>query len=148
MDNEKKKLLIEELSARLPFRVKVYYQIPGAEGMPVYWDLLGVNLESETICVATGKWCYRAVSLEENDIKVVLRPMLSMDKDEFDKYEIECGRDCSDSATSIKKNLAGEKYISSWYHGVYWLNKNHFDYRRSIENDVAVEAPEGLYKTE
>ena len=148
MDNEKKKLLIEELSARLTSGVKVFYQIPGAEGMPVYWDLLGVNLESETICISAGKWCYRAVSLEENDIKVVLRPMLSMTKEEFDEYEAENDKDCAESSKSIRKNMGGEKYISSWYHGVDWLNKNHFDYRRSIEKDIAVEAPEGLYETE
>ena len=29
-----------------------------------------------------------------------------------------------------------------------WLNKHHFDYRGLIEKGLALEAPEGIYKTE
>lgn len=34
------------------------------------------------------------------------------------------------------------------YDTVDWMNKHHFDYRGLIEKGLALEAPEGMYKTE
>lgn len=32
------------------------------------------------------------------------------------------------------------------YYGIDWLNKHHFDYRGLIQMNLALEAPEGMYK--
>lgn len=63
---------------------------------------------------------------------VYLRPMSSMTEEERRHYdELACDFDGISMADSID-----------------WLNKNMFDYRGLIEKGLALEAPEGMYKTE
>ena len=143
MTQEEKQLLLKDLCARLPYGVKVeltkYKQkclLCGIDGEDLY-----LNIDSDPF------------SLGDFDIKPYLRPMSSMTEEE--KKELK-------SATCPK----GTGYFDEQYlicpmshfgeHISYdfmsdildWLNAHHFDYRGLIEKGLALEAPEGMYKTE
>jgi len=53
------------------------------------------------------------------------------------------------SMTDEEKGISEQIYKDSgfWAH-FDWLNANHFDYRGLIPMGLALEAPEGMYKTE
>ena len=61
--------------------------------------------------------------------KPYLRPMSSMSEEEWKEY-----------------NQIGKSF--SFTDEVDWLNEHHFDYRGLIPMGLALEAPEGMYKTE
>lgn len=63
-------------------------------------------------------------------IKPYLRSMYSMTEDEERKFE---------------ETLQYTQYTLESYD---WLNAHHFDYRGLIKMGLALEAPEGMYKTE
>lgn len=63
------------------------------------------------------------------DIKPYLRPMSSMTEDEGDELD----------------NIV---IMGNYGDDVDWLNIRHFDYRGLIEKGLALESPEGMYKTE
>ena len=65
--------------------------------------------------------------------KPYLRPMSSMTEEERKIY------------MEIGSHLCGEIAAKTM---IDWLNANHFDYRGLIEKGLALEAPEGMYKTE
>ena len=60
----------------------------------------------------------------EDDFMPYLRPMSSMTEEEDNEY------------------------INTMWDAVDWLNAHHFDYRGLIRIGLALEAPEGMYKTE
>ena len=70
-----------------------------------------------------------------DEIKPYLRPMSSMTEEElkmFKQLQVE-----ADEAGTFE----GDMLLYDW------LNKNHFDYRLLIFQGLALEAPEGMYKT-
>ena len=66
------------------------------------------------------------------DVKPYLRPMSSMTEEEKQGYVI-----VWDSR---------QPYLPT--EAMDWLNEHHFDYRGLIEKGLALEAPDGMYKTE
>ena len=140
MTQEEKDLLLKELCARLPYGVKV--ATPKGDGFlcsinqTIFGTEYGVNISTVQRDYFNDK---------EIEIKPYLRPMSSMTKEEFDEYEIANEMDTAESSKAIRKNLHGEKYISSWHHGVDWLNAHHFDYRGLIEKGPALKAKDGMY---
>lgn len=71
-------------------------------------------------------------------VKPYLRPMSSMTEKE----------------SAIKYKLFGNYILDNCPAYIDWLNEHHFDYRIDpstgktlIESDLAIEAPEGMYKT-
>lgn len=117
MTKEDKQLLLKDLCARLPYGVKVQDElgrinklvIGNADLVRLYYNDFSIYREG-------------ALSLP------LLRPMSSMTKEEYEKYDSkrkhiydEYNRYCFDSAESID-----------------WLNANHFDYRGLIEKDLAI----------
>ena len=79
------------------------------------------------------------VDLSEPEVRPYLRSMLSMTEEEvFDFIQI------SDSVLEIgeKKSVCVLSLEQ-----MDWLNKNMFDYRGLIPIGLALEAPEGMYKT-
>ena len=121
MTNEEKQLLYKDLCGRLPYGVKIkFYSTEYPYGSePV---ILTVDLLKD-------RW--------ENihDVKPYLRPMDSMTEEEEIYYNT--------VYTTLK-----------FYQKVDWLNAHHFDFRGLIQkewsnqNGLALEAPEGIYKTE
>jgi hypothetical protein len=73
-------------------------------------------------------------------VKPFLRPMSSMTEEEINEFIL-----ISDTALWLG-NKRSTCILS--LEQMDWLNKNMFDYRGLIEKGLALEAPEGMYKTE
>lgn len=113
-----KKLLLKDLSARLPYDVKVHI-IDDDDCIMV------CKLDNETINFV-GSW----------DIKPYLRPMFSMTEEEK--------KTVKSYIALFQKGVGfydeGATFLTDFY------NEHHLDYRGLIEKGLALEAPEGMYK--
>ena len=150
MTQEDKQLLFKDLCSRLPYGVKcnVWYgpKSPALNEKGKYTDdILETINPKKGNCTFHNAIGYDFGFFPVEHVKPYLRPMSSMTKEEFDEYEIANDMDTAESAKAIRKNLNREKYISSWYHGVDWLNAHNFDYRGLIPKGLALEAKEGMY---
>ena len=116
MTREEKELLIKDLSARLPYGVKIRVEYPFLEEKD--WcpeDLHGLDLKRQVIAGTL-------IRIEE--IKPYLFPLSSMSKEqEQEEYEI-----CKYYIPGYESNL------------IDFYNKNHFDYRGLIEKGLAIDA--------
>ena len=122
MTREDKELLLKDLCARLPYGVKIQYDIYGIQ------DLTINELNA----------CIKGVK----NIKPYLRPMSSMTEEEYDEMfqqfysaQEEFFRNCSNTDT-IGKTIAYD-----WVR-YDWLNKNKFDYRGLIPRGCAIAVTE------
>ena len=135
MTHEDKQLLLKDLCARLPYypqRPKIHIFTEG-EYAPSTRIVNLVRVEMWRVRNGECQWLINDYPLE--DIKPYLRPMSSMTEEEEDELN------------SARMGNYGED--------VDWLNAHHFDYRIDpstgktlIESGLALEAPEGMYKTE
>lgn len=96
-------------------------------------------------------------------IKPYLRPLSSMTTEEIDEYVRLRHKDCIDverpahccknSITAVVVTLTSREYVRYWYNDmvstdtIYFLNSRHLDWRGLIPMELALEAPEGMYKT-
>ena len=123
MTKEDKKLLLKDLCARLPYKVKVcLYEketciLLGVDGYEVYLDVDSDSFRIESI-------------------KPYLRPMSSMTEEEYKEWQYYKNT----IAESCDERL--EERISELHD---WFNKNMFDYRGLIPVGLAIEAPKGMY---
>lgn len=132
MTQEDKNLLLRDLCARLPYGVKI----------ELTWLVMGegtyinASLEPDHI--------EQLLNDEDGDteIKPYLRPMSSMTEEE--KHEL-----LKFGVVSLDKdnNANDVCCVGFWNHAKVqdYLNSIHVDYRRLIEKDLAIEAPEGMY---
>lgn len=155
MTQEDKNILLKDLCARLPYGVKCYayqFKIDGND-CECCGTLAGINNGyfhlSDRTPVNGGK-TYNEHYLE---VKPYLRLMSSMTEEERKEYE----SFFSIGEYSCGGSLYGEEYeyIADDYDDVTqsvslidWLNAHHFDYRGLIPMELALEAPEDMYKTE
>lgn len=133
MTQENKELLLQDLSARLLYGVKILH-----EGWNYEWDdelstierVVGIDdkfIYTKVIDTHNGeeyrddKW-----PIDTFDDKLFLRPMSSMTEEEKEEYHELC-----DSYYGI--------YFDS-VDSVDWLNAHHFDYRGLIPKDLAIKA--------
>ena len=116
MTQENKELLIKDLSARLPYGVKIRVEYPFMEEKDWYpEDLYGLDLRRDLIA---------GTSIRTEEIKPYLFPLSSMSKEqEQEEYEI-----CKYYIPGYESNL------------IDFYNKNHFDYRGLIEKGLAIDA--------
>ena len=131
MKQEEKLLLLKDLCARIPYGVRY----KGDRGWPI-------NPYQHTTSLCT--------ILNSEEPLIYLRPMSSMTEEEEKElsiilnYEFYIDDDfalvAEDDRHRIRLELC-EGYID-------WLNEHHFDFRGLIEKGLALEAPEGMYKTE
>jgi hypothetical protein len=119
MIKEEKSLLLQDLSARLPYGVIID---PVDCGKAI---LVGIK--------DGGLLLFDTIQKKEYDkpfdieyIKPYLRSMSSMTEEE-------------------KEELRILRWTKLEYHLVDWLQLHHFDYRGLIEKGLALEAPEGMY---
>ena len=118
MTQEEKELLLVDICARLPYKVKVkdtYYN----DGPATIW-LLDLNAQKVRIFADEG---YQSIEY----IKPYLFPMSSMTEEQ----EIEYG-------SLLESDINGICYDTA--ESIDWLNKNHFDYRGLIEKGLAIDA--------
>lgn len=126
MEKEDKEILLRDLSARLPYGVKV--KTPNDDNAYTLLSLypnkgiaiIGMPFDDT---FATSK-----VKVEE--IKPCLRPMDSMTKEEKKEY-------------NLTKALSIVSYPT--LKSFDWLNAHHFDYRGLIKKGLALTVPEGMY---
>ena len=127
MTQKEKQILIRDLCARLPYGTYVHHKNfsdAKFKVIAVFDDgRLGVT-ENEIPLTPTSI----------NECKPYLRPMSNMTEEERDEL-----------ASIQEKNLP---YPSVKYSGCDYLNSIHVDYRGLIPMGLALEAKEGMYKTE
>lgn len=114
MEENLKQLLLKDLSARLPYKVKVcLYEketciLLGIDGYEVYLDVDSDSFRIESI-------------------KPYLRPLSSMTEEEKNEH---FGRTMTIDIVQTSKEV------------INWLNAHHFDYNRLIEKGLAIEVTE------
>lgn len=135
MTRKEKQLLLTDLSARLPYGVKICVG-------DYICALLDINTEignksnGETFHTVgfnkpDGNYDFCAMT----EVKPYLRPMSSMTEEEDT-------RRCA-----FLDDIEG-MVEDAIYNYIDWLNKNGFDYRGLIPMGLALEAKEGMYETE
>lgn len=122
MKKENKKLLLEDLSARLPYGVKCQFEdtirITDGESSPFYDYILSAK---DLDLFINNKNFY---------IKPYLRSMDSMTYEEKVEYLNTCGNE-------MENPLASPRYS-----GIDYLNSIHVDYRGLIEKGLAIAVTE------
>lgn len=129
MTQENKNLLLQDLCARLPYGVKVFYEyVDNLDG-----KTYGYNLTLNT-------WCIDEFEANKAVVKPYLRSISSMTEEECEEYQ----KTCLFSASAFDYNGQKLNFIPT-VDSCDWLNANHFDYRNLIVRGLALEAPEGMY---
>lgn len=138
MTDEDKDFLYIDLCARLP-----YY------GLMVRWgdddfNIIGVGFGRITLLKKFMSSISGSPLVEE--VRPYLRPMSSMTEEEKKEYDEISGQ--------VKTFYGREAESHECAKLTDWLNKHHFDYRivpstgkNMIESGLAIEAKEGMYKT-
>ena len=112
MTQEDKELLLKDLSARLPYGVKVNEDIQGD------FTLIGLTKERAfTTCEVEGYFNDFPIEL----VKPYLFPLSSMTEEQ-------------------KEEWRGIRWSKLPWDELNWLNKGHWDYRHLIERGLAIDA--------
>ena len=142
MKQEDKELLLKDLSARLPYNCKVFYE---------YVD----DLDSKTYgySLTLNTWCIDELNADKAVIKPYLRPMSSMTEEESKELSILCGiKDILSTKITdeyiefvVDDGFCSTEIRTIWYDEIIssieifdWLNAHYFDYRGFIESGLAV----------
>lgn len=116
MTQNDKELLLKDLSARLPYRVKGIVEDGIKITTPTEWPVEKSIEFSMRYMVIKNEW------------RPYLFPLSSMTKEQKKEFD-----------TTLKYLPAEE--INFWTLNTYdWCNKNHFDYRGLIEKGLAIDA--------
>jgi len=136
MTQEERELLFRDLSARLPYGVMVRCKV----------DRYDSTDESDECDAKLRAWLLSGgeIMIDGNNIRPYLRPMSSMTEKE--RTEREKFIKCIIDEKNHYRHYVVFPHDSVDYHD--WLNAHHFDYRGLIEKELALEAPEGMYKIE
>ena len=123
MTQEDKQLLLEDLSTRLPYGVKVTTTNPAVESGVIS----GISIKGK-ISVSTKD---ADIVFECTEVMPYLRSMFSMTEEERIEFErLSFVYDTSDGSMLFSKK------------GFDWLNAHHFDYWGLIEKGLAIEVNE------
>ena len=129
-----KKLLIKDLSSRLPYNVIVDYAYNAFDVRK------GDYVKHGSKCILN---CYLLdvfISPRQNEkgeyIKPYLFPLSSMTEEQKKEYRKVCELDTE----ILSKHPMDETPFPALYNSQDWLNKNHFDYRGLIPMGLAIDA--------
>ena len=118
MKQEEKELLLKDLCCRLPYGVK---------GVITYdksnTTFTVEGIDNNILHLSDAEECY------VEDFKPYLRPMESMTKEEFEEFN-----NLLETSFYLFTDI---KLLSLAQ--LEWLNKNHFDYMRLIDDDLAID---------
>ena len=156
MTQEDKELLLKDLCARSFYSVKVTVPIMSfIKGQDPYTEpieLISVNAVDMTCTV--GDWYAQTSGVRmfnrkgELVCKPYLRPMSSMTEEERKYLLEELGFD-EDLENGELNDFGSYVYRSVNVLPLFdWLNEHHLDWRGLIPMGLALEAKEGMYKTE
>ena len=147
MKQEDKNLLLKDLCARLPYGVKCYayqYKIDGNH-CECYGTLEGLRNGYfhliDKVSVNGGK----TYDSDYLDVRPYLRPMSSMTEEE--------NREVREFGVSYDGAFHNDVYdvgisMEEAFIAISWFLERHFDINYLIQKGLALEAPEGMYKTE
>ena len=129
MTQEEKQLLLKDFCARLPYGVWVNFRgnIEVLHEVHIYQSV-------QTVVGISGN----LYDVDMPNIKPYLRPMSSMTEEEINEFILI-------SDTTLWLGNKRSTCILS-LEQMDWLDKKMFDYRGLIPMDLALEAPEGMYK--
>ena len=147
MIQEDKELLLRDLSARLPYGVKMNH-IADDEHSPK--TLIVVAKDMITL---EGLGGYECVDVE--DYKPYLFPLSSLTEEQFVELNVFAELIYESDTLELVEWNDNYKTLEFWLEEVPsycvikvfdWLNKNHFDYRDLIEKGLAIDATnKGIY---
>lgn len=121
MTQEDKQLLLKDICARLPYKVKGVYARTDIKNLSICE--ITTHLYGEIEESFKGKEKYEFIPY--------LRPMSSMTDEEQRTLDSMC------NGVEMVSRLSGLKMFDKAFD---WLNKNHFDYRCLIEKGLAIDA--------
>lgn len=100
-----------------------------------------MSVQGNCVTLHISPFGWKPEIMELRHIKPYLRPLSSMTDEERDEFRNVGG--------IMAHNLQHDSWaLSAFTPEAYdWLNAYHFDYRGLIEKGLALEAPEGMYKT-
>ena len=141
---EDKKLLLKDLSARLPYGVNVKCPLDVEP-----YTLLSINWNKEIVVIGFMMDGMLVTSKQKlANVRPYLRSMSSMTEEENEEFEkLFIGYSISQDRNCVYRSTRGDLSIEIFD----WLNKHHFDYRTDdegktmIEKGLALEAPKGMY---
>lgn len=147
MTQDLKDLLLKDLSARLPYGVKIRIEYPFLKEEEWHPEIL-YGLDLQRLCIANT-----SIRLEE--FKAYLFSLSSMTEEQCNEFY------CRFVENEIDYNDFKEYYFEGglWYklltsiddcgEVIDWFNKNHFDYRGLIKKSLAIDATGlNIYKEE
>ena len=129
MTDQERQLLLKDLAARVPYGVMVDQSL---YNQPIASNVQRLKNVQSNNCVQLY-WKYFNDFIPIDCIRPYLRPMSSMTDDEKFEYD----------EMSYFYDIGLNFNISE----IDWLNSHYFDYRGLIKKGLALEAPEGMYKT-
>lgn len=122
---KEKELLLQDLSARLPYGVKVKFN--------------NINILSLGTHTRVGEYVTDVIE----PCKPYLFPMSSMTKEQKREYHQSTSKDIDMLQDVILERINGKDDNNNHaiaYNGIDWLNANHFDYRGLIPMGLAIDA--------
>jgi len=142
---EEKQLLLKDISARLPYKVKCGIIKKGVVRELKPMDN-GINIPVNQVCDITLTKTLNTDIINDFDndnivLKPYLRPLSSMTEDEREEFRAVAG---IMSYNPQKDSWAIAAYAPEAYD---WLNAHHFDYRDLIPKGLALEALKGMYNS-
>lgn len=153
MTQEEKQVLIKDLCARQPYGVIVNFTL-GDISFNERVSSVFVDECSVQVCVKQGflKCPLDGDSeIKLSQVKPYLRPMSSMTEEEEEEYDEMFSNARRIHCNCVYYDTVQEDDIPDF---IDWLNEHYFDYRKTpdgktlIESGLALEAKEGMYKTE
>ena len=128
MTLENKKLLIQDVMARLPYNTK--YQIKDEENLEPL--IIGGHIKINNdyffnfIISENQRLDFKDIS----EFKPCLFPMSSMTEEQSMEFAL----------LQVNTHKEGWLFASDCSNMIHWLNKNHFDYRELISKGLAINA--------
>ena len=131
MTQEDKELLLKDLCARLPYRVK-YMDLWNPDELPT--TLCDINVDVELIMNTDG------FSLEIEKCKPYLLPLSSMTEEQLKDVKAALHQEIIDIYENSSEERKVPEYPQTWYYVQDWYGAHHFDYRGLIEKGLAIDA--------
>ena len=153
MTKEDKELLFKDISARMPYGVKIKVRSNDVRTVRTIDAISGIVTFVESDPISPFGVHIEHPTTFRQVVKPYLRPMSSMTEKEFlyfmsvrgmnlKSHEIQ---EMMSENFSHPNGMAIVNTLGRYSHNIDWLNENMFDYRGLIEKDLALEAPEGMY---
>ena len=136
MRTEHKELLLRDLSARLPYGVKVG-TTDNDDSLENVWDTLWFNTFTEDVKLTHSiEDADKIIDISET--KPYLFPLSSMTEEQKSEYHTLCyeeEKECYEYGEWVTR-----VYLHNTIESIDWLNSHHFDYRGLIPKGLAIDA--------